>query len=57
MRPTVEDEDTADRHGCIRALLGAEEFQSSFSLIYILFYFYEEIEVAIDDLQAKISLK
>ena len=57
MRPTVEDEDTADRHGCIRALLRAEEFQSSFSLIYILFYFYEEIEVAIDDLQAKISLK
>jgi hypothetical protein len=26
MRPTVEDEDTADPHGCIRSLPGAEEF-------------------------------
>lgn len=26
MRPTLEDEDTADPHGCIRALPGTEEF-------------------------------
>lgn len=26
MRPTVEHEDTADPHRCIRALPGAEEF-------------------------------
>ena len=26
MRPTVEDEDIADPHGCIRALPGTEEF-------------------------------
>jgi hypothetical protein len=25
-RPTVEDEDTADPHACIRAMPGAEEF-------------------------------
>ena len=26
MRPIVEDEETADPHGCIRGLPGAEEF-------------------------------
>ena len=26
MRPTIEDEDPADPHGCIRALPGIEEF-------------------------------
>ena len=26
MRPTVDDEDTTDPHGCIRALPGSEEF-------------------------------
>jgi hypothetical protein len=26
MRPTIEDGDTADPHGCIRTLPGAEEF-------------------------------
>ena len=26
MRPTVEDEDTADLHGCIQALPGIDEF-------------------------------
>ena len=26
MRPTVEDEDTADPHGCIQALPGTDEF-------------------------------